>query len=85
MHNLVEAHDENRNHIGRYFGLEDEARDAPFEVPRLVLWVLMHPPFGEDVHPYAGVEEGYRGGDGGLEETAVGGVFVKAVGGEDVA
>ena len=48
--------------------------------------MLVNSAFGIDVHPDAlVVEEGDGFGDSGLEETAVDGVFVRAVGGKDVA
>lgn len=85
MHDLVVADDEDWNNIGSNFGLENEPRYTPFEIPELVLGMLVDPAFGENMHPDARVVEKRNGfGDGGLEETTVYGVFVGAVGREDV-
>lgn len=61
MHDLLGALNEHGDHVGTFFGLEDQSGHTPFEVSHTEVGRLMDHAFGENVKPAAGVA-GVAGG-----------------------
>lgn len=70
MHHSLIAVDKHGHDVRQRLGLQDQARDAPFEVAQRLERVLMDASFGENVHP--AVAAGEVGG-GRREDVAAGG------------
>ena len=74
MHDLLVAFDPQGHDVRADVRLQDQPRDAPFEIPHRLVRVLVHAAFGVDVDP-AVAARGVRSGRGeGV--AAVGGVGV---------
>lgn len=69
---MLRTIDEHGHHVGSRLALENQARNAPLEVPQIDLRVLVDQALGKDVYP--GVSVASIDGGGGVGVGAGGGV-----------